>query len=285
MEQEVMKNEYIQYEVQGAVGVITLNRPDKANAQHYPLLHELNEAWMAAAADDAVRVILLRANGKHFSAGHDLSGGPPDPTTVSPLNPDGSWSLSRIYTNELRVYFGYSLSWRNVPKPSIAAVQGKCIAGGLMLCWPCDIIIAADNAEFSDPVIRMGIGGVEYHGHTLEFGARKAKELLFTGHAIDAKTAERLGMVNRVVPLEDLQPEAMALAVEIAQHDPFALLQAKRAVNQTLDVMGYTSALQAVFDIHEVGHGAAIAKSGYPVLMRLDAMKAAIKDEEQPARK
>jgi enoyl-CoA hydratase/carnithine racemase len=285
VEQEIMTSEYIQYEVQDAVGVITLNRPDKANAQHYPLLHELNEAWMAAAADDAVRVILLRANGKHFSAGHDLAGGTPDPKTVSPMNPDGSWSLSRIYTNELRVYFGYSLSWRNVPKPSIAAVQGKCIAGGLMLCWPCDIILAADNAEFSDPVIRMGIGGVEYHGHTVEWGARKAKELLFTGHAIDAETAERLGMVNRVVPLEKLQSEAMALAVEIAQHDPFALLQAKRAVNQTLDVMGFTTALQSVFDIHEVGHGAAIAKSGYPVLMRLDGMKAAIRDDEQPVRK
>jgi enoyl-CoA hydratase len=278
-----MKFEYITYAVEDAVAVITLNRPEKANAQHYPLLHELNDAWNAAAADDAVRVILVRANGKHFSAGHDLSGSTPDPKTVSPAGPDGRWSLSRIYTNELRVYYGYSLNWRNVPKPSIAAVQGKCIAGGLMLCWPCDLILAADNAEFSDPVIRMGIGGVEYHGHTWEFGARKAKELLFTGHSIDAVTAERLGMVNRVVPLEDLQQAAMDLAREIAQQDPFALLQAKRAVNQTLDVMGFTTALQSVFDIHEVGHGAAIAQGGYPALMRLDGMKAAIKADE-PAR-
>ena len=278
-----MSYEYITYGVEDGVALLTLNRPDKANAQHYPLLHELHDAWMTAAEDDAVRVILVRANGKHFSAGHDLSGTTPDPKTVSPVLPEGRFSLSRIYTNELKVYYGYSLAWRNVPKPSIAAVQGKCIAGGLMLCWPCDIILAADNAEFSDPVIRMGIGGVEYHGHTWEWGARKAKELLFTGHGIDAATAERLGMVNRVVPLEDLQAEALALAKEIAQQDPFALLQAKRAVNQTMDVMGFTTALQSVFDIHEVGHGAAIAQSGYPALMRLDGMKAAIKAEE-PAR-
>jgi len=271
-----MSFEHITYEVDGAVAVISLNRPEKANAQHFPLLHELNDAWLAAAADDAVRVILLRANGRHFSAGHDLSGAR-DERTVSPLSADGSWSLSRLYTNELRVYFGYCMAWRNVPKPSIAAVQGKCIAGGLMLCWPCDLIVAADDAEFSDPVINMGIGGVEYHAHTFEFGPRKAKELLFTGRGIDAATAERLGMVNRVVPLEDLQSEAMALAREIAEKDPFALLQAKRAVNQTLDVVGFTAALQSVFDIHEVGHGAAFAQNGYPVLMRLDGMKAAVK--------
>ena len=90
-------------------------------------------------------------------------------------------------------------------------MQGACIAGGLMLCWPCDLIVAADDAWFSDPVARMGIGGVEYHGHTWELGARKAKEFLFTG---------------------------------------------KRAVNQTLDIMGFQTALQSVFDIHEMGHGA-----------------------------
>ncbi len=278
-----MSFEYITYEVDDRVAIISLNRPDKANAQHYPLLYELNDAWMQAAEDDQVRVILLRANGKHFSAGHDMASTTPDPKTVSPLGPDGKISISRIYTNELRVYFGYSLAWRNVPKPSIAAVHGKCIAGGLMLCWPCDLIIAADNAEFSDPVINMGIGGVEYHGHTLEWGARKAKELLFTGHPIDARTAERLGMVNRVVPLDELEEAAIGLAREIAQKDPFALLQAKRAVNQTLDVMGFTAALQAVFDIHEVGHGAAFAANGYPVLMRLEGMKAALKANKQPS--
>ena len=119
-------------------------------------------------------------------------------------------------------YLGYSRRWRDIPKPTIAAVQGQCIAGGgggLML-WPCDLIIAADNAMFSDPVARMGIGGVEYHGHTWELGPRKAKEMLFTARRFGAAEAQAAGMVNRVVPLEDLHSETMALAHEIAQMHP-----------------------------------------------------------------
>lgn len=268
-------HDFVTYATVGPVAVITLNRPEKANAQSYSLLHELNDAWNEAAADDEVKVIVLKANGKHFSAGHDMSGGTPDVKTVSPKMANGGFDTARMYTNELRVYLGYCLNWRNVPKPSIAAVQGKCIAGGLMLCWPCDLIIAAENAEFSDPVVRMGIGGVEYHGHTWELGARRAKELLFTGRSIDALTAERIGMVNRVVPLADLETEVMALAQQIAQQDSFALLQAKRAVNQTLDIQGFQTALQSVFDIHHVGHGAALSRTGYPSLMQLEGMKKA----------
>lgn len=268
--------QYVEYEVADRVAVITLNRPDKANAQHYPMLHELNRCWNAAAADEDVRVILLKAKGRHFSAGHDLAEGIVDAETL-PATADGKWDATRMYANEAKVYLGYSLNWRNIPKPSIAAVQGKCIAGGLMLCWPCDLIIAADNAEFSDPVVKMGIGGVEYHGHTWELGARKAKELLFTGRPIDAVTAQQIGMVNRVVRLADLESESMSLAIEIAAQDPFALLQAKRAVNQTLDIQGFQTAVQAVFDIHEVGHGAAFSRTGQPTLVRLAGMKDAIK--------
>jgi enoyl-CoA hydratase len=104
-----------------------------------------------------------------------------------------------------------------VPKASIAAVQGKCIAGGLLLAWPCDLIVAAENAEFSDPVVFLGIGGVEYHGHAWELGPRKAKEILFTGRAVTAREAEQTGMVNRVVELDRLQDETMDLARHIAQ--------------------------------------------------------------------
>jgi len=148
-----------------------------------------------------------------------------------------------------------------------------------MLCWPCDLIVAAENALFSDPVVRMGIGGVEYHGHTWELGARKAKEILFTGRAVTAEEAEKVGMVNRVVPLEDLDTATMELAKQIAQMHPFALRQAKRAVNQTLDVQGFYAAIQSVFDIHETGHGNALSVSGYPVLTRLEEMKGHIKSQ------
>ena len=260
----------ILYEVRDKVAVITLNRPERANAQTMELLDDLDAAWTRAASDDEVRVIVLRANGKHFSSGHDLKSGMATPEKIT---------LERIYKLEARKYLEYSLRWRNVPKPSIAAVQGKCIAGGLLLCWPCDLIVAADNAEFSDPVVFMGIGGVEYHGHTWELGPRKAKEILFTGRAVTAREAEQTGMVNRVVPLAELDTATMELARQIAQMDPFALRQAKRAVNQTLDIQGFYAAIQAVFDIHETGHGNALSVSGYPVLTRLAEMKERIKSQ------
>jgi enoyl-CoA hydratase/carnithine racemase len=229
------------------------------------LLDDLDAAWTRAADDDEVRVIVLRGNGKHFSSGHDLKDRSfPVPDKIT---------LERIYALEARRYLEYSLRWRNVPKPSIAAVQGKCIAGGLLLCWPCDLIVAADNAEFSDPVVFMGIGGVEYHGHTWELGPRKAKEILFTGRAVTAVEASQVGMVNRVVPLAELETATMELARQIAQMHPFALRQAKRAVNQTLDIQGFYAAIQSVFDIHHTGHGNALSVGGYPILIRAEEMK------------
>jgi enoyl-CoA hydratase/carnithine racemase len=257
-------DDQILYEVTDKVAVITLNRPHRANAQTMELLDDLNAAWERAAADDDVRVIVLRGNGKHFSSGHDLKSG----TTLG-----DKITLQHLYALEARRYLDYSLRWRNVPKPSIASVQGKVIAGALLLVWPCDLIVAAENAEFSDPVVYMGIGGVEYHGHTWELGARKAKEILFTGRAVTAREAEQIGMVNKVVPLEELYDETMALARHIAGMHPFGLRQAKRAVNQTLDVQGFYAAIQSVFDIHHTGHGNALSVTGYPVINPQEMME------------
>jgi enoyl-CoA hydratase len=272
-----MSEEQILYEVvDERIAVITLNRPEKANAQTPSLLDDLNDAMMRGAADRNVRVIVLQANGKHFSSGHDLSGEDRgrDEHPLD-LKVDG---LAGIYEWETRRYVGYSRAWRDIRKPTIAAVQGKCIAGGLLLCWPMDIIIAADNAKFSDPVVRMGIGGVEYHGHTWEVGPRKAKEWLFTATEFTAEQAEKFGMVNHVVPLDDLRSSTMSMAGRIAEMHPFALAQAKRAVNQTMDVQGFYAAVQAVFDIHSTGHGHAMSVSGYPILVDLDQMKQSMKD-------
>jgi enoyl-CoA hydratase/carnithine racemase len=260
----------ILYEVIDTVAVITLNRPQRANAQTMEMLDDLDAAWNAAACDDDVKVIVLRANGKHFSSGHDLGSG---------MTPPEKITLEWIYKLEARKYLEYSLRWRNVPKPSIAAVQGKCIAGGLLLAWPCDLIVAAENAEFSDPVVFLGIGGVEYHGHTWELGPRKAKEILFTGRAVTAREAEQTGMVNRVVALDRLPDETMELARHIARMDAFALRQAKRAVNQTLDIQGFYAAIQSVFDIHHTGHGNAISVGGYPILRSAAEMKEALKSQ------
>jgi enoyl-CoA hydratase len=259
-----MTNDLVTYEVENHIATITLNRPEVANAQNAELLDELDQRWTSAAEDVDVKVIVLRGNGKHFSAGHDLSVGSDRTAKIT---------LAELYEFEARRYVGYSLKWRNVPKPSLAAVQGRCIAGGLMLAWPCDLIIAADDAKFSDPVLAMGVGGVEFHGHTWEFGARLAKEVLFTGRAVTAEEAYRVGMVNRVVPRESLDTEVRALAEHIAQKDPYALRMGKRAVNQTLDIQGFTNAVQAVFDVHTAGHGHAFSVSGWPVLVGLDGMR------------
>jgi enoyl-CoA hydratase/carnithine racemase len=269
-----METEFIKYDVADGIATITLDRPQSANAQTMPMLDDLDEAWRRAADDDEVRVIVLQANGRHFSAGHDISVVDADDNGGGGNDGMKAWStLEGIYKIEARQFLEYSLRWRNVPKPSIAAVQGVCIAGGLLLCWPCDLIVAADNAKFSDPVVAMGIGGVEYHGHTWEWGARKAKELLFTGRAMTAQEAEMLGMVTKVVSVDDLRAETRALAAEIATKHPFALRQAKRAVNQTLDVQGFYAAIQSVFDVHQTGQGHALSESGLPILMLLDDMK------------
>jgi enoyl-CoA hydratase len=241
--------EFIEYDVVDNVAVITLDRPEKANAQNRPLLIELNDCWEAAAEDDEVHVIVVQANGRHFSAGHDLGG------SSNGSGERRSYLLEDAYRSEAKYFFGYCMTWRNVPKPSIAAVQGKCVAAGMMLCWPCDLIIAADNAEFSDPTARMGLAGVEYMAHAWELGARKAKELLFRSTAITADEALSLGMVNKVVPLDSLRDEAMTWAREIATLDPIMTTILKRGINSTLDAQGFSSSLAHSFDLHELAHG------------------------------
>lgn len=273
----------IEYRVDEAVAIITLNRPETNNAQNPPLLLELDAAFDKAAADDAVRVIILNANGKHFSSGHDISDEvrsyDPWKSMFDDVSENG---LMRMYKWETKHFLGLSRKWRDIQKPTIAAVQGACIAGGLMLVWPMDLIIAADNARFSDPVVVMAIGGVEYHGHTWELGARKAKEMLFTAEFVSAQEAHRLGMVNRVVPAAELQDQTLALAKKISTMHPHGLMMAKRAVNQTQDIQGMYSALQSCFDMHSVGHANAwAARPGSPTLANLAQMTAANKDRNK----
>lgn len=249
------------YEVRGAVGVITLNKPEVRNAQDQAMLEHLDAAWSAAEEDHDVRVILLRAEGPHFSAGHDIGG--KAMATYESLDKTERFAWQRSY--EFKHYIGYSRRWRDIPKPSIAAVQGGCVAGGVLLVWPCDLIIASDDAYFTDPTIMMGLPGAEYHGHTWELGARKAKEFLFTAQRLAADEAARLGMVNRVVPRPELDERALELAEEIANHDPFALALTKRVVNQTLDIQGQYASLQSAFDVHWLGHANALIETGMPI--------------------
>lgn len=144
--------------------------------------------------------------------------------------------------------------WRELPKPTIAAVQGACIAGGLMLAWCCDLIVAADDAFFADPVVRMGIPGVEYFAHPWVMGPRHAKEFLFLGERVYADRALQLGMINRVVPRADLESSTMDIAQRIAQMPRLGLALTKKAVNQAEDLMGLRAGMDSVFGLHHVAH-------------------------------
>ena len=238
------------------VARITLARPEKANAQDYTMLSEINEAFDQAANDPEVRVIVLAADGKHFWSGHDLAAG----TSMDDIDAIGTWchfdapGAEGYMATEAEMYLGLCWRWRNLPKPTIAQVQGKVIAGGLMLVWPMDLIVCADDASFSDPVVAFGVNGHEYFTHPFEVGARLAKDMLFTGRAITADEAHRAGMVSRVVPRDELEDTTLELASHIAKRPMFGLNLAKQSVNHTLDAMGMYTAIQSAFGLHPVGH-------------------------------
>ena len=241
------------------VARIVLNRPDTRNAQDTRLLYELNAAFDRAAQDDEIKVIILAANGPHFSSGHDLRevGAA---NTMSEFETVGTWcgftcaGAEKQMAREKEIYVGFCERWRNIPKPTLAAVQGKVIAGGLMLMWPCDIIIASDDAQFCDPVVNFGIGGVEFFAHPWEFGARKAKELLFTSDWLSVEEAKHLGMVNQIVPREKLQESVLAMAQKISKKSLFALKLTKEAVNVAEDAQGRVQAMQTSFALHQLAH-------------------------------
>ena len=220
------------------------------------MLSEINEAFDQAANDSEVRVIVLAADGKHFSSGHDLAAG----TSMDDIDAIGTWchfdapGAEGYMATEAEMYVGLCWRWRNLPKPTIAQVQGKVIAGGLMLVWPMDLIVCADDASFSDPVVAFGVNGHEYFTHPFEVGARLAKDMLFTGRAITADEAHRAGMVSRVVPPDELEDTTLELASHIAKRPMFGLNLAKQSVNHTLDAMGMYTAMQSAFGLHHVGH-------------------------------
>ena len=246
---------------------IVLNRPDTRNAQNKRMLYELNDAFDMAGRDDDVKVVLLAANGPHFSSGHDMG----DRESMREFDQVTNWGgfgkpgQEGHQAFEEEMYLGLCWRWRNFPKPTIAEVQGKVIAAGLMLVWVCDIIIATEDATFSDPVVAFGVNGVEYFGHPWEFGVRKAKELLFTGGVMSAAEAKSCGMVNHVVPNAELADFARQMADRIAQRPSMGLRLAKQSVNQAQDAQGIWTALQSAMSLQQLGHANARIVHGVPV--------------------
>ena len=273
-----MTDDTVLYEVEGTTAIVTMNRPEYRNAQNSVMTYALDRAFQRAVDDDSVKVIVLAGAGQHFSAGHDI-GTPGRDVDVHYENTAVIWwdHVGREggdlrYAREMEVYLGMCRRWRDIPKPIIASIQGACIAGGLMLAFVCDLIVATDDAFFGDPVVRMGIPGVEYFAHPWVIGSRAAKEILFTGDRFSAQRAYEWGMVNRVVPFAALRDETLAIAGRIAAMPQFGLALTKRAVNQCEDSMGLRTGMDSVFGLHHFAH-AHNAEVGADSLGGMDARK------------
>ena len=271
--------ETIRYETDGAVATITMNRPDVANAQDSRLIDEIDAAFDLADADDAVRVVILAGEGKHFSSGHDLkalvSGDGDDPWVALRDTPEGK------FQHEKTMYFERCLRIHDFRKPTIAAVQGSCVAAGLMLAAMCDLIVAADDAVFSNPVLRLTGAGVELLVEPWEIGIRKAKEFLFTGDTIDAQEAWRLGLVNRVVPRDELTAKVRELADRVALVPPVTAQTVKDTINHTADLMGKRDALKYHFMAHHWVHNSATALDALAARKAKGSMRAVMAERDK----
>ncbi len=242
--------------IEGNIARITMNRPEYRNAQNNKMTEELLAAFDMAEKDDEVKVIILAGSGPSFSAGHDLGTPEGREETKNMVIPQGAAGGSAFrMKHEEDIYLNPCLKWRDLPKPTIAQVQGYCIIGGLMLATAMDIIIAAEDAKFADPSVRMACQAAEYFPLTWDIGGRMTKEFLFTGDFMDAETAFRRGLVNRVVPNAKLEEETLGLARKIAKQNPFLLKLAKKMVNDQLDMMGQRQGMQMGFYLHQFAHG------------------------------
>jgi enoyl-CoA hydratase len=251
--------EPVRYESADGIAWITMNRPGFSNAQNGQMTYALDDAFQRAIHDDAVGCIVLAGEGKHFSAGHDI--GTPGRDVHRQFENRlivgthiNKPAAELLYTREQEQYLGMCRRWRDAPKPTVAMVQGACIAGGLMLAWVCDLIIASDDAFFQDPVVRMGIPGVEYFAHAYELPPRIAKEFLLLGERMSAQRAEQFGMVNRIVPRERLREETAGVAAKLAAQPRLGAWLTKQAVNHVEELRGKRAAMDAVFHMHHFAH-------------------------------
>jgi len=252
-------DQVVLYSTRGHVATIMMNRPGMANAQDTALIDGIDHALDLADADDEVRVVILAGKGKHFSSGHDLKElvGDTEPGEWRKMRetPEGKFRHEQVmYVDRCRRLYAFR-------KPTIAAVQGACVAAGMMLACMCDLIVAADDATFQNPVLRMTGAGVELLVEPWELGVRKAKEFLFTGEKLDAQEAWRLGLVNRVVPLAELTERVEELADRVALVPPATAQVVKDSLNQTATFMGKDASWKYHFMAHHWMHNSETALS------------------------
>ena len=252
-------DEPVLYSVDNGVATVTMNRPTFNNVQNSQMTYALDAALRQATDDDEVKVIVLRGVGKHFSAGHDI--GTPGRDINKSFDRVHLWwdhtnkpGGEQLFAREQEVYLGMCRRWRDIPKPMIAMVQGACVAGGLMLAWVCDLIVASDDAFFQDPVVRMGIPGVEYFAHAHELHPRIAKEFLLLGDRMGAERAYQMGMVNRVVPRAELEDQVYAIAQRLAAQPRLGMALTKMVVNKAEELQGLRSTMDMAFGYHHFAH-------------------------------
>jgi enoyl-CoA hydratase len=234
-----MTRDLVTYAVEGRVGLVTLNRPEKLNAISADLKRALLERFHEADRDPATGVVVLRAEGRSFCAGYDIA---PNPARAARRHNALAWHES--LTNDIAL----ELTPWDMTKPVIASVQGHCLGGGCELVMMCDITIAADDALFGEPEIRFSNVGPAL---VMPFviGLKRARELLYLGDPIDAPTALQYGMVNRVVPRAELEPATMKFARRMALISPEALVSTKLAINRGADAAGFRNAIRAGLDV------------------------------------
>ncbi len=252
-------------ERRGAALWITMNRPEKLNALSGALVAALRESFRRAAADDEVKVVVLTGAGRAFSAGFDLS-----EEVESGIEGADVWH--GLLTTD--VALGMEL-W-SLPRPTIAAVSGWCLAGACELAMACDMIVAADDARFGEPEIRYGSGPVSLL-MPFVLGQKKTNELLFTGDWVGAEEAERLGLVNRVVPKDELGAAVDALVAKIAPTPLPVLRLTKLALNRAYEAMGLRQAVHANLDLSAILNAADTPEQReFERIAAADGLKAAL---------
>jgi len=229
----------VTYEADGRVGIVTLNRPDKLNAISVELKKTLVERFHEADGDATTSVVVLRAEGRSFCAGYDIS---PNPARAARKGNALAWHASLSDDTALEL-----TPW-NMKKPVIASVQGHCLGGGCELAMVCDLTIAAEDALFGEPEIRFSnVGPVMVMPWII--GLKRARELLYLGDPIDARTALAYGMVNRVVPRAELKSATLKVARRVALMSPEALAATKLAINRGAEAAGFRNAINAGVDV------------------------------------
>jgi len=268
---------HILYEKNETIARVKLNRPKYRNAQSQIMLEEMDTAFQLAVEDRDVRVIILSGEGEHFSSGHDLGTTEESEDQFTRGYPSGP---SGVYEKFDKIYLEYGLRWRDLPKPTIAMVQGYCIFGGWQIASSMDLIVAAEDTKFLP-------GFVEYFSVPWDIGFRKAKEILFQSRFVEAKEALELGFVNRVVPRDKLESETVAFAKKIAEAGPFLTRMTKLSINQAQDAMGFRLAVQAALaNFILMAHSGDIlsaeeAAAGKRSLSPVDRAMAHLKDQKK----